>query len=242
MVELITFRMRLAGIVVEVHALYPDVKELCKDYICDGEPDIVVCMEENDIENERKRYPQGKQETAGYMETLAVYRKIAEAAVDQEILLIHGSAVAVDEKGYLFLAPSGTGKSTHTRLWREYFGQQAEMINDDKPLLRFEKGRIFVCGTPWNGKHRLGTNKSVPLQGLCILRRGQENTIRRISAKEAYPDLLRQIYRPLTDARKMKKTLDLTDRLLQMPLYDMECNISREAVQMAYETMKEEES
>lgn len=240
--EYIKFRICLAGITVEVCSLYPDVKELCREYLCDDEPDIIIWMSEKDIEKEREKYPQGERESAGYIETLAVYRKIVEKAIGYGILLIHGSAVAVDGRGYLFLAPSGMGKSTHTRLWREYFGDRAEMINDDKPLLRMEDDQILVCGTPWNGKHRLGSNKSVPLQGLCILRRGSENTIRRISAKEAYPDLLRQIYRPFADENKMKRTLELMDQLLRMPLFYMKCTISREAAQMAYAAMKEEKS
>lgn len=234
------FRMRVAELTVEVHSLYPDVKGLCREYLCEDEADIVISMTEEDIDEERKRYPDGEKIAAGYIETLAVYRKLAEAALDHEILLIHGSAVAVDGKGYLFLAPSGTGKSTHTRLWREYFGDRAEMINDDKPLLRLEENQILVCGTPWNGKHRLGTNKNVPLQGLCILRRGKENKIRRVSAKEAYADVLRQIYRPLADREKMEKTMELMDEILRLPLYYMECTISAEAAKMSYERMKEE--
>lgn len=234
------FRMRVAEITVEVHSLYTDVKEMCREYLCEDKPDVVIVMTEEDIGNERKRYPDGEKATAGYIETLAVYRKIAEAALDHEILLIHGSAVAVDGRGYLFLAPSGTGKSTHTRLWREFFGDRAEMINDDKPLLRLEENQILVCGTPWNGKHRLGTNKNVPLQGLCILRRGKENKIRRVSAKEAYADVLRQIYRPLADREKMEKTMELMDKILRLPLYYMECTISAEAAKMSYENMKEE--
>lgn len=234
------FRMRLAEITVEVHSLYTDVKEMCREYLCEDKPDVVIVMTEEDIGNERKRYPDGEKATAGYIETLAVYRKIAEAVLDHDILLVHGSAVAVDGRGYLFLAPSGTGKSTHTRLWREFFGDRAEMINDDKPLLRLEENQILVCGTPWNGKHRLGTNKNVPLQGLCILRRGKENKIRRVSAKEAYADVLRQIYRPLADREKMEKTMELMDKILRLPLYYMECTISAEAAKMSYENMKEE--
>lgn len=234
------FRMRVAEITVEVHSLYTDVKEMCREYLCEDKPDVVIVMTEEDIGNERKRYPDGEKATAGYIETLAVYRKIAEAVLDHDILLVHGSAVAVDGRGYLFLAPSGTGKSTHTRLWREFFGDRAEMINDDKPLLRLEENQILVCGTPWNGKHRLGTNKNVPLQGLCILRRGKENKIRRVSAKEAYADVLRQIYRPLADREKMEKTMELMDKILRLPLYYMECTISAEAAKMSYENMKEE--
>lgn len=231
------FRIKLAEVTVEVHSRYPNVKEMCQEYLSEDKSDVVIVMTEEDIDNERKRYPDGDKAMAGYMETLAVYRKIAEAFLEHEILLIHGSAVAVDGSGYLFLAPSGTGKSTHTSLWREYLGDRAEMINDDKPLLRLEEDQVLVCGTPWNGKHRLGMNKNVPLKGLCVLRRGGANKIRRVSAKEAYADVFRQIYRPIADREKMEKTLELMDKILQLPMYHMECTISVEAAKMSYEEM-----
>ena len=80
------------------------------------------------------------------METLAVYRKMA----DYDTVLLHGSAIAVDDEGYFFTAKSGTGKSTHARLWREMLGDRAVMINDDnrlgggrKAILKYCLNRIF---------------------------------------------------------------------------------------------------
>ena len=124
-----------------------------------------------------------------YIETLAVYRKIAEQMPTYDTVLFHSSAVAVDGAAYLFAAKSGTGKSTHARLWRELLGDRAIMINDDKPLLRITDAGATVFGTPWNGKHRLGTNGSAPVRAICVLERGVQNNIERIGPKEAYPIL-----------------------------------------------------
>ena len=112
-----------------------------------------------------------------YLETLAVYRKIADYLLSCNTLLFHGSVIAVDGEGYLFTAKSGTGKSTHTRLWREYFGERAVMVNDDKPLLHITDSGMTAYGTPWDGKHRLSTNTAVPLKGICILTRDTTNHI-----------------------------------------------------------------
>lgn len=112
-----------------------------------------------------------------YLETLAVYRKFAENLLAYDTVLFHGSVVAVDGIGYLFTAKSGTGKSTHTRLWREYFGERAVMVNDDKPLLQVTENGVIVYGTPWDGKHHLSNNISVPLKAICILTRAEENHI-----------------------------------------------------------------
>lgn len=109
-----------------------------------------------------------------YLETLAVYRKIARKLLEFDTLLFHGSVVAVDGTGYLFTAKSGTGKSTHTRLWRQLFGSRAVMANDDKPLLKITDNGVIAYGTPWNGKHRLGSNISIPLRAICILGRGRD--------------------------------------------------------------------
>ena len=120
-----------------------------------------------------------------YLETLAVYRKICSCLLDEDILLFHGSVVSVDGIGYLFTAKSGTGKSTHTKYWREYFKDRAIMINDDKPLLEIKEDRVNVYGTPWDGKHRLSCNTCVPLKAICILNRGQDNNVLWISVQDA---------------------------------------------------------
>lgn len=231
----------LAGIVVEICPLYPEIRVLCQEYLCNTDvvPEFRFVMTKEDIMYEEMHadgvYPKG------YLETLAVYRKIASAFVERGILLLHGSAVAVDGRCYIFMAPSGTGKSTHTALWRKCFGGRAVMVNDDKPLIRVEEKGIRVYGTPWNGKHHLGNNISAPLCGICNLKQGDENQIRMLDRRTAFPFLLGQIYRPYENMEKMQKVLELAEQLLRIPIYEMECTISREAVHMAYEMMRGEQ-
>lgn len=181
-----------------------------------------------------------------YLETLAVYRKIADYLLSCDTLLFHGSVIAVDGEGYLFTAKSGTGKSTHTRLWREYFGERAVMVNDDKPLLRITDSGVTAYGTPWDGKHRLSTNTAVPLKGICILTRDTTNHIDLAESHAVYPLIVQQTNRSLT-ADGMKQTLSLIDRMLNVvPVYQLGCNMDIEAARVAYEgmnrLMKQEES
>ena len=181
-----------------------------------------------------------------YLETLAVYRKIADCLLSCDTLLFHGSVIAVDGEGYLFTAKSGTGKSTHTRLWREYFGERAVMVNDDKPLLRITDSGVTVYGTPWDGKHRLSTNIAVPLKGICILTRNAKNHIEPVEPHAVYPLIVQQTNRSLS-ADGMKHTLSLIDRMLHVvPVYRLGCNMDIEAARVAYEGMnrlkKQEES
>ena len=73
-----------------------------------------------------------------------------------DMFLMHAAVVAVDGVAYIFTAPSGTGKTTHTMLWKKHFGDRAVIVNGDKPLIRLQGGKVYVCSTPWKGKEELG--------------------------------------------------------------------------------------
>ena len=238
---------KLAGQIIGISSLYEEVHIMCSAYRAapgDGAPVFEVSSAEADIHREREKE---KRETAfeglpvqeypdSYLETLAVYRKIAEKLPYYGCFLFHGSAVAVNGEGYLFTAKSGTGKSTHTRLWRELFGEAAVMINDDKPLICVRDEKTLVYGTPWDGKHHLSNNVSVPLKAICILQRSEENRIREITKTEALPMMLQQAYRP-ADAISCSATLQLIDRL-NVRFYRMGCNKDISAARLAWQTMK----
>lgn len=74
-----------------------------------------------------------------YIESLALYQNITELLLARDVMQFHCSALEMDGRAYLFTAPSGTGKSTHVRLWRQVFGARVTVINDDKPLVRLQK-------------------------------------------------------------------------------------------------------
>lgn len=242
------FCVRLADVVIGIEPMYPYLQEYCKDYIVEDTPEFVVRSEPEDIRREREA---SDREAAieghppvdyadAYLETLAVYRKIAERLLERNILLFHGSVIAVDGEGYLFTAKSGTGKSTHTKLWRQLFGERAVMVNDDKPLLRLTEREVIVYGTPWAGKHNLNKNISVPLAGLCVLERAEKNYIRQVVPRDIYGMLLQQAYRP-AKAEAMQQTLSLVDRLMtNVKMYRLGCNMELEAAQVAYTGMRGE--
>lgn len=239
------FTMELAGCCVSVHAMFESTKAFCRDYLSDLPPDFSVEICPEDIELERKMSArtdaaEGRAASAyadAYLETVAVQRKISEALFDYDTLLFHGSAVAMDGRAYLFTARSGTGKSTHTRLWREVFGGRAVMVNDDKPFLRITNQAVLACGSPWNGKHRLSANLQVPLAAICTLERGAENRIEEIPPQDALLMLLQQSNRP-QDAGKMPKYLELIDSLSQrLRFYRLQCNMDPQAAVVAYDAM-----
>lgn len=243
------FTVKLAELPVRIRAIHPEMERFLRQYTTEEEPLFTIEMEPADLLRERELDAESRA-AAGepplktsdrYIETLAIYRKLAERLVEWDVLLFHGSVIAVDGTAYLFTAKSGTGKSTHTRLWREAFGDRAVMINDDKPLLRVTEEGVTAYGTPWNGKHRLGGNLSAPLKALCVLTRDKTNHIEPIPAGDAFPILFQQCYRP-RDPAKMPRVLELLERMSRkVRLYRLGCNMEPEAAIVSYNGMQEEE-
>lgn len=239
----------LAGVAVSIESVYDEVHRMCASYATTSDPVIHVATTMADVEEEgrlsdEERAAEGLPEyhfEPSYLETLAVYRRIADAMLERGVMLMHGSVIAVDGEGYMFTALSGTGKSTHVRLWRRLFGPRAVMVNDDKPLVRVttDQGepldRPRVYGTPWDGKHHLSTNIDVPLRALVVLRRGEQNEIHPISVQEAFSTLLQQTYRR-EDALSTIRTMQLLSALSKrIGLYELHCNMDPEAARVAYE-------
>lgn len=232
------FIVKLADTPIVVSALHDTTKKFCKDYLTEEAPAFSVRVTQEDIAYEHQRADSEYHYTDAYLETLALYRKISAGLLDYDTLLFHGSAIAVDGQAYLFTAKSGTGKSTHTRLWRELFGERAVMVNDDKPLLRITGHRVTVFGTPWDGKHHLSTNMAAPLKAVCVLERCRTNHIEAVTAREVWPMLMQQSNRP-PDPVKLKQVMCLVDRLSSnVKLYRLGCNMEPSAAVTAYEGMQ----
>lgn len=154
-------------------------------------------------------------------------------------LMFHASAVAFGGKAYLFSGPSGVGKSTHTGLWQQLYGEKVQIINDDKPALRFQDGRWYVYGTPWSGKNGINQNQKVPLAGICFLKQGMENSIRRLSAAEAVPFVYMQTNYPLKKKENMHRLLSAIEALVQqIPIYELENLPIPAAAQLSMETLR----
>lgn len=239
------FKIEIAGLVAEIRANHDGMKPFCRAYLSEKSAEVSVQITQEDIVFERERYREEmllegypeRDVTDAYLERTAVQRKLAEQLFDRGVLVFHGSVVAVDGQGYLFTAKSGTGKSTHTRFWRETFGDRAVMVNDDKPFLRLTETGVLVYGSPWNGKHGLGNNICVPLKAICILERGEANQIRPITGQEAAMMLFQQSNRPL-NPRKMPIYMDLIDQLSKKTaFYRMQCTLDPDAARVAYEEM-----
>lgn len=226
-------RCRIADLIVDL----PEAGGLaprCQAYLtCDTAPaDITVCEQDYDLEYWNMKDPS----LAYYMESgFRFYGNLLRFRG----MLLHASAVELEGKAYLFSGPSGMGKSTHTRLWQKLYGDAAQVFNDDKPALRCVDGAWFAYGTPWCGKDGINQNKKVPLAGICFLKRGEENRIRRLSSPEAVPLLMGQTHYRFRRAENMERLLSILDQLIRdIPIYEMECLPDLAAAQLSSRTMR----
>lgn len=149
--------------------------------------------------------------------------------------VLHSSSLAYRGQGIAFSANSGTGKSTQVNLWKQYFPDDVEIINDDKPAILFDGDRPMLCGTPWSGKTDLNLNRQVPLKAVVFVERGTDNTVRRLDAMESMYCLLGQFSSPYYDASLGELALNFAQRLYEsVPMYCLSCDISRQAVDAVY--------
>ena len=225
--------LHLAGLRIGIDNQY-DFSPRVREWMGYGKPQFVVRVSEVELEREDG----GRGLPKEYLEFICVYRQIAEHLPDYDAFVFHGGAVAKDGLAYLFTAPSGTGKTTHLIGWKIQYGWEAWFLNGDKPILRKSSGGFVVCGTPWRGKEELGVNAILPIQGICMLHRGEENRISRAKPEEMIRFLSRQVYFPKDPAR-MEKMLSLLDECCRtVPVWDLYCTVGRHAAECAYEAMK----
>jgi len=239
------FAIEIAGYRFGICSLFESTKEYCRRYWTEASPHMQITVQPSDLVFEQQMLEREAVEEGirirkfqdPFLERTAIQRAVAEYLFDRDILMLHGSTVAVDGRGYLFTAKCGTGKSTHTRLWCQAFQNRAKMVNDDKPFLQVSEEEIRVCGSPWSGKHGLDTNVTVPLAGICILERGLANWIEPCKPSAALPMLLHQSYCPL-DKTKAAAWEALVGKLAErIPLWKMQCNKDVSAAHTAYEAM-----
>ena len=242
------FSMKIAGAIASVTSLFDSTPHYFRPYLTEGNPDFTISVTQEDIRFEQAELDKEALEegfrlrvfTDPFLERAAIQRAFAEFLFDRQVLLLHGSTIAVDGRAYLFMARSGTGKSTHTRYWRETFGSRAIMINDDKPFLQFSLDGVIAFGSPWSGKHGLDTNISAPLAGICLLERGIKNRICPLAPSDALAMIRKQSYLPL-DSAKQDVFYAMTQHLTQLvPLWHMTCTKDPQAAIIAHQAMSAE--
>lgn len=229
-------RYKIADLLVEMDT-FGRTEEQAEAYRFDYDGDAAFRVSSADyIKRYVEKYPDLSQDTVEYMCSGSSFYK---NLLDFDGLMVHASAVVVDGRAYLFAAASGTGKSTHTNLWLERFGDRAYILNDDKPAIRKTENKWLAYGTPWSGKHDISVNAGVPLAGIAVLERGSVNKIKPLDGIKAVASILKQVNRPREEEYR-KKLLAVLDRLIkEVPIWELSCTVSLEAVDVSFGAMSE---
>lgn len=232
---------KIAGVTYEIEYQYSYIEKMFRDYVIEydetnNREDIIkICCTDNDIHGNAELFPQGA--SVSYMEYLCIMDKIASMLPSQGMILMHGAAIEYEGKGYIFTAPSGTGKSTHISLWKKYLGDKVIVINGDKPELTFDDCKVYIHGAPWCGKEGWQTNKSTTLAGICLLRRGEQNKINKINPGQYIEFFIEQFYFGKGD-NVILNVIDIFHKIAKrVPFYLLECNISEEAAKCSFEAL-----
>lgn len=155
-----------------------------------------------------------------------------------DTLAIHSSCIVYRNKAVLFLGESGTGKSTHTRLWREHISG-TNLLNDDSPMVRVEDGKVWVYGSAWSGKTPCYKNERYELQGCVRLSQAPYNRIRKLSVLQAYGALHPSC---APEFAYDDGLYDEVSRIIGMvlsavPFYHLACLPDREAALLSFKTI-----
>lgn len=224
------FKVRLADLTVAVDNKYNYIEEMCAGYVVPHAEHEDFCVSATDDEISAEG---SGEECAEYLETLALYRKIAEELPFFDGFLIHGVLLDCEGRGVLFCADSGTGKTTHAMLWLRLLGDKCRIINGDKPLLRVFGGKPYGYGTPWCGKEQININARVPVSAVCFLERARENSADEVNRGEVLENLIPHVYIPSGSGfENMLSALDAAARGVRF--YKIRCNMDISAAETSY--------
>ena len=153
-------------------------------------------------------------------------------------IAIHSSVNVKDGKALLCLGESGTGKSTHTRLWRENI-EGSWLLNDDSPIIRMVDGKAVAFGSPWSGKTPCYINDSAPIVGFLRLSQAPFNKIHRLSPLSAIGALLPSCPPAFAHDDTLQDYIcdTLSNMIACTPAYHLECLPNAEAAQLSYSTI-----
>ena len=234
------FIIRVANRNIMVHSVHPEIHDLCKPYLVEGNatPEIEIRTDESLIRAEIQRLKLTNRlviDLAG-VEWLLLHRLISENLLAYNTLLMHGAVIALDNTAYMFTANSGVGKTTHIQKWLENVNG-TYVVNGDKPYIVVRKNGKppLACGSPWAGKEHLQTNIVVPMKSIILLERADDNRMECISFAQAFPYLFQQVYRSI-EREKMHQTIILMQRLSKaVSFWRFQCNnFKDDCIDVAY--------
>ena len=232
-------RYLIADLVTEINPRYDNTKQLAKPFEYDGARETDIALEVTDKHLSFLMNKAAEGITVDKMENFALSGDFNRKVIGHGVMLVHSSALVYDGGAYLFSADSGVGKSTHTKLWLEAFGDKVHIMNDDKPVVRLYDDRAVAYGTPFDGGSGIALNESYPLKAIIFVERGEQNSVRVPNSKEIIQKLYFQTAR-MVNRETAEKMLCNIERILCLTrFYVLTCNMDISAAYTAYNSIIE---
>ena len=231
---------KLFDLYYSIEFSYPFAENMLKPYLVS---DDVIPLENIKITKEEIDH-ETVHDTAhdeAYHEFVCIFRHITNSIIKYDGLFVHSAVISMDNDGYMFSGRSGVGKSTHINEWVKLFGNdRVTIINGDKPVIRFFDDGIYAYGSPWHGIEGWSSNSKIKLKSVCFLKQSHENRIRELKSPEILKELINQTVIPANLKDKLKY-FELLDKFIKaLEFYELECDISADAVMTAYTKMRGE--
>ncbi len=226
--------IKIADIVIDADLRYSINEKMLAAYKCEGVAAFTARCTDSQIE---KELALSEIKVPAYCENACICRSVAEQIIDYDRLLFHSAVVEIGGKAIAFAAKSGTGKSTHVKLWLKNFAD-CKILNGDKPFFAYDSDGFTVYGSPWQGKENYGYNGKARLCGICFLTRSKENKVRKMSPEEAFGKAFLQVSFPQEVGHRLRITELLHTLTKSVPCYELFCNMEDNAAITAREAFK----
>lgn len=225
------FNIKIVDIVISIEANYIETRDFFSKFLTKEKAIEYVKISKYEIEMFSKKIPNF---TKQMCEKAILKYYIDKIAVDYDAFPFHASAISYKGDGYVFTALSGVGKSTHVKIWKETFGKDVIIINDDRPYLKVVGNRVYIYSHPQSGKHNLYNNTKCEVKIIGKIIRDDRNFIKRIPKSEMFPFLVQQTFtmdKPeitLKIVSLLKKVLNCTQ------FYEIHCNMDSDSANLIY--------
>ena len=233
------FTAKIADLTVSISYTHSLIKTMCGEYLTEEAPMFSIEASKEHEEKLRNYFLGSSQMFSdAYIESYTLFDTFCTRVIDFDAAVFHAALISFDGQGVAFAALSGTGKTTHIRLWKKLFSDRVEIINGDKPLFTLRDGKFFASGMPWCGKENWGCNKTVPLKAVCFIERAEQNSISPLTEnREIMSRLFLQLMMP-EEQRLMVKYLEFANKMIKnVPFFLLRCNIDIDAARVAHDNI-----
>ena len=232
------FAAKIADLTVDISCKHSLIESMCREYLTEEAPMFHIEASEEPQEKLRKYFLGfSRVFSDDYIESLTLYDSFCGKILAYDAAAFHAALIAFDGEGVAFSAPSGTGKTTHIKLWKQLYGDRVEIINGDKPIFTFRGGAMFASGMPWCGKEGWNLNKTVALRAVCFIDRAEKNSIEFMTDNgQKMHRIFEQLMMPDDEGSQMIQYLNFANKLINtVPFYLLRCNMDLSAAQTAHD-------